>query len=546
MGNGKSRRKFLETASKSLGLVGISPVLSNFIVQTLSSQVLAAGVTNTSGTDKNYIFFALPGGPPRWFFDLPLTPNGTAAKYTDAFSHKGVGTFVGMQAAGDPQAIYKPWYDTVSKYWLPPVWGSNPAGGSFKNCLASAAFIRGVDFEINNHDLGRLRNQSPIIGGLSIAGLLAEKTSTAFPAAASGSISNAFKATKPISPVSLTYNVSATVNPISTVMRYFSGRAPVENLAVDQALSEFDKYADKNNFIQKSLTESKERSDALVTQGVKTFTDKWQPVYDRYLLKVKEAMSLNNTESFMDTKPITPPKMLANGNPDLRTRRADGTFMGDLSDYRKMVNDETTVANLAATYATVEILITMGLTQVVTADLGDLRNLVMNEAGGKFSLQMDQHFIGTLVSTIGTTFLYRAIINCTEELVLALKEKGLFDKTVIQFGAEFNRTAKADGSGSDHGFKGSSVLLISGMIKKTIVLGNIKDDPTSAYKGTWGMAAPHPLVGNNYPLRLNDVCKTVCGMLGLKNVSNNGEYILKNNGSQWEAFSGAAGEAKNV
>lgn len=545
MGNGQSRRKFLENATKSLGLVGISPMMSNFIVQTLSSQVFAAGTTNTSGSDKIYIFFALPGGPPRWFFDLPLTPNGNTTKYTDAFSHSGVATHVGMAGAGDPQATYKPWRDPKSGYWLPPVWGSNPSGGSFTNCLANAAFIRGVDFEINNHDLGRLRNQSPIIGGYSIAGLLAEKTFNAFPAASSGSITSAFKASKPMSPVGLNYTVNTTTNPISSTMRYFSGKAPVENLAVSQALSEFDRYADKNNFIQKSLTESKERSDALVQQGVKTFTDKWQPTYDKYLLKVKEAMALNNTSTFMDTKPITPPPM-KNGSPDMRTRRGDNIFMGDISDYRNLVNDQTTVSNLAATYATVEILITMGLTQVVTADLGGIVNLVFNNAGGKFNLTNDQHFIGTLVSTIATTFMYRAMINCTEELVLTLKEKGLFDKTVIQFGAEFNRTAKADGSGSDHGFKGCSVLLISGMIKKTLVLGNVKQDESSTYKGHWGMAAAHPITGNLYPLRLNDVCKTICGMLGLKNVSNNGEYILQNNGSQWEAFTGSKGEAKNV
>ena len=545
MGNGSSRRKFLENASKSLGLVGISPMMSNFIIQTLSSQVFAAGSTSAGGTDKNYIFFALPGGPPRWFFDLPLTPNGNASKYTDKFSHTGVATFVGMNSAGDPQAIYKPWRDPVSGYWLPPVWGSNPAGGSFKNCLANAAFIRGVDFEINNHDLGRLRNQSPIIGGLSIAGLLAEKTTSAFPAAAVGSISNAFKASKPLSPVGLNLTVNNTANPVSTAMRYFSGRAPVENLAVGEALAEFDKYAEKHNFVQRGLAESKDRSDALVKQGVATFTSKWAPTYEKYVLKVKEAMSQNNTSNFMDTKPITPPKALADGKPDLRTRRGDATFMGDLSDYRNMVTPDTIVTNLAATFATVEILVTMGLTQVVTADLAGINNLVFNNAGGKFALANDQHFIGTLVSTIATTYMYRAMLTCTEELVYTLKEKGIFDKTIIQFGAEFNRTAKADGSGSDHGFQGSSVLLISGMLKKTVVLGNVKDDTSTTYKGTWGLAAPHPVAGG-YPLRLNDVAKTVCGMLGIKNVSNNGEFILKNNGSQWEAFTGANGEAKNV
>ena len=53
----------------------------------------------------------------------------------------------------------------------------------------------------------------------------------------------------------------------------------------------------------------------------------------------------------------------------------------------------------------------------------------------------------------------------------------------------------------------------------------------------------HPLTDMEYPIRINDVAKTVCGMLGVKNVANNGVYLLKNNGSSWDAF--LNGEAKN-
>lgn len=542
MGNSQSRRKFLVDATKSLGLLGISPVMSNFIIQTLSTEVLASG-SATGGTDKLYIFFAMPGGPPRWLFDLPLTPTGNLSQ----FSHKGIGTYVGMDGIS-PVVTYKPWQDPVSKYHLPSVWGANPSGEgkSFTNCLSNAVFFRGLDFELNNHDLGRQRNQSPIIGGLSIAGLLAQQTKTPFPAASSGSITTAFRAEKVLSPVSLNYTVSATANPVKTAMSYFAGSSPVQNLAVEQALSEFDRYATKNGFAQKNLTEAKERSDALVKQGVNTFNEKWQPTFDKYSLKVKEALSQSNVSSFLDSKSIARPAD-KDGKSDMRIRFDNNRFIEQsLSDLKQMVNDKTVATNLAATFATVEILITMGLTQVVTTDISSLVNLALNNTGGVFSLNLDQHFVGSLVSTIATTFYYRAILNCTEELVLTLKERNLFDRTVIHFGAEFNRIPRADGSGSDHGFQGCSALLISGMIKSTAVVGNIRPEPKGTpYEGVWGLSAGHPLT-EGHPLRLNDLAKTVCGMLGLKNVSNNGYNILKYSSGKWEIYSDNRGESKNV
>lgn len=194
----------------------------------------------------------------------------------------------------------------------------------------------------------------------------------------------------------------------------------------------------------------------------------------------------------------------------------------------------------------------MGLTQVATVDIDNMEGLVLNDGTKTFELNNDQHFVGSLISTIGTTYYYRTILNCTETLVIALKNAGLFQKTLIHFGSEFNRNARVDGSGSDHGFKGSSTLLISGMIKETTVVGNIyKTDPAREYAGTWGLAAPHPINAINgrstTPIRLNDVILTVCAMLGLPNVSANGKAVLRSpDGLTWSAHADSKKEAKNV
>lgn len=532
------RRKFLTDAAKSLGFLGLTPSLANIVVQALASQAKAQAL---QGSDKRYVFFCFPGAPPRWFFDLPLTPNGSS----DDFSHAGLGTFVGP-VSGIAKAQYKTWQDPVSKYYLPPVWGSNPAGGAFTNCISNAFFVRGLDLEINNHLLGRLRNQSPIIGGLSIAGVLAQKTANPFPAASLGSISGAFKSEAPISPVELSMSVTATTNPISNLMSYFAGNAPVENLATQDLQDKINQFAESNEFSKPQLLESKSRADDLIRLGVSNFTDKWPAIYSKYQSLVTSALARTNTEKFMANAVLKPPA--ASGVPlvnDARLKISDSdTVNPDIADLRNMINASTNVPNLAATFAAVEILITMGLTQVVTMDISGLTGLNKNKAGTKFNLNNDQHYVGNLVSTIGTTFLYRATLTCTEEFIKVLKTEGLWDKTVIQFGSEFSRNAQVNGAGSDHGFKGGSALILSGMIKKTTVVGNIEKDLNPTYLGHWGLAAKHPLTNYEYPIRINDVAKTVCGMLGVRNVANNGVYLLKNNGATWEAF--ANGEAKNV
>ena len=544
MSQSKSRRQFLQDATKSLGLVGISPWMSQFLIQTIASEAFAQ---SSSLSDKIHIFFALPGGPPRWMFDLPLTPKGSATAYSGAFSHTGMGTYVARDGAANSKAIYKPWYDVETKYWLPPVWGSKPGGGSFRNCLSNTLFVRGIDQEFNAHEIGRLRNQSPIIGGTSIGGLLAERTGSSFPGAVSGTIAKAFKGSKFVAPVTLDYRVTSNVNPISTATKYFNSRQPTQNEGVTQALAEFDKYAANKDFSHRGLVQAKEKADALIEAGVTIFQDKWNQTYSKYVRLVDEALFGTNTGLFVDNAVIPVPK-----GSDVRTKTSSNTMLDPkMSDLRNMIKEnQTTVANLASTYAAIEILITMGLTQVVTTDLGTLSALAASDTGTKFNLNNDQHDVGSLVSTLATTYYYRAILNCTEELIGVLKTQRLYDKTVIQFGAEFNRNPNIDGSGSDHGFKGGSALIMSGMITKTSVIGNTKADTEARYAGTWGLAANHPVRNSKTPIRMNEVVITVCKMLGIdpfqNRVTNNGSVLLQEDGGLWKPYTNANGEARNV
>jgi len=59
----------------------------------------------------------------------------------------------------------------------------------------------------------------------------------------------------------------------------------------------------------------------------------------------------------------------------------------------------------------------------------------------------------------------------TAALIRDLKERGMFDETLIVWGGEFGRTPMAQGKGRDHHIKGFSVMLAGGGIKGGITYG---------------------------------------------------------------------------
>ncbi len=59
----------------------------------------------------------------------------------------------------------------------------------------------------------------------------------------------------------------------------------------------------------------------------------------------------------------------------------------------------------------------------------------------------------------------------TAALIRDLKERGMWDETLIIFGGEFGRTPMAQGKGRDHHIKGFSILLAGGAIKGGLTFG---------------------------------------------------------------------------
>lgn len=521
-----NRRKFLKDSVTTLTLLGINNVLANSIVQALGESAFAQATTGVEA-EKKYIYFSLDGAPPRWFFDLPLTPNGTSDAYPTS---NIIGTYI-TKDGNNAVLSNSTWKDPSSGLHLPPVWGSNPASssGSFEHITNNAFFFRGVDMEIDNHEVTRLRNQAPTIGGISIAGVFAGKSGAPIPGVVSGSIGNSFKSNSLITPVTVAHtSVTNTNNSIISAMKYVSGDKPITDSMMKQQLREFESYAKDNGLMDYGLKSTKEKADKMIVDGVAKFTDQWASVYAKYNVLVAEAITNStNSDKFILKQSIANPFLKNPADNRMAFLRSGAVpISASIETIQGLLTDKSTVPQLAAIFAATEILVKNNITSICTFSLpGTVMNTVSVTDKPTTNITTDQHDIGTLLSTYVTTHFYRALLSCLNSLAKSLKDSNMWQNTMIQFGSEFGRYPRADLSGSDHQVLAGSALLLSGSFSKTRVLGNITNANAAAYKGFTGVGTGITALSGER-LRVNDVVKTVCAYLNVSDVTANGVSFL--------------------
>ncbi|AHI06486.1 hypothetical protein BDW_09930 [Bdellovibrio bacteriovorus W] len=530
-----NRRKFLKDSAKILTLAGLSNTMANAVVQSIAKSAFASSATSM-GSNKKYIYLSLDGAPPRWFFDIPLTPNGTSDHYP---SNNIIGNYIAKDGA-NVSVINRPWKDPYSGLHLPPVWGSNPttSDGRFTNLANSLYFFRGVDMEIDNHEVTRLRNQAPTIGGLSIAGMFAPETNNPLPAVVSGSIGDSFKAERIVSPITVTHsNVAATNNSIVTAMNYVSGAKPIVDAHMRQQLRYFDDYAKANGFAKYGVKEAKDKADAMIVEGVTKFTSQWTTVYNKYNALIKEALTNSkNRDKFVAAQTIRNPSLDNPGDKRMSFTATGGVSANStITNLQSSLQSNSTIPQLAAIFACLEILIANNITSICIFSLSGnlLTGVHRTDSGTTFNLPADQHFIGTLLSTYTTSHFYRGLAICLDELAFSLNAAGVWRDTLIQFGSEFGRYPREDMSGADHQTSAGSALLISGSFNETRVVGNLIQTKNAGYNGFTGRGTGIKNLDGDQ-LRVNDVVKTVSHFFDVRPVTENGQSLLLLKQSQLE------------
>ncbi len=524
-----SRRRFLKEISKSFGYLGLSAVGLELLGKSILQKALAASGANALNPSGYYVHWTFPSAPPRWYFDLLLTPQGqTSSNFIPGgFGNifENVGSAVTVAHRADKHVI------NGKTIYLPPVWSFTPPGQTdFKSILPHTLFIRGMDMEIDNHGLSNQRQVSPVIGGISISGAVADKAARAFPAITDpgSSAAQGFKSARGLARYDATYTVNNTVNPVKTLLKpfepFFAGRSQHsgDQIALqEQAFKEFEKQATQKGINSGSLNLMYDNAMQLIADNVISIGEQWQGVFSKYSNLIESAFKgqIGKLPGVMD-------KAIPGSTTDVRfryERTAADTL--NLADIRQMIQDTTIIPRLAENFAIAELTLD-SLTSNLTLSALPFQRVNFN--GTKNSTH-DQHFVGTVVQTIQNTLFYRAFLAGLTEQVRVLKEKGLFDRTVIHISAEFNRAPRIDGSGSDHLPHGSNATIISGMINEVGVVGNIKKGgiPGSTnYVGTFGYAANYELDKFVRPIQVNDVALTITSMLGVESVVTNGRSLL--------------------
>ena len=304
----------------------------------------------------------------------------------------------------------------------------------------------------------------------------------------------------------------------------------------EQAFKEFEKLAEARGLTSTAVPEMYDSAIELMESNIYGLAAKWAPTVAKYRAIVKEAMQPAKGKLPGVYDAAIPTADL----PQYRVTQ-DNKRISTMADLRDMVTANTNVGQMAENFAVTELMIdtvTSNMVLTMRVPTG------FSAPHGVSAITHDQHFIGSVVSTLTTTLFYRAFLGCLTELTGELKTKKIFDRTVIHISSEFNRTPRADGSGADHGFMGSNTTLISGMIKKVGVVGNIqKADYSTTYKGTFGVAKNYVLDGFDRPIQTNDVARTITAMLGVDDIVTNGRALLAPVGGEWKL---RKEEAKNV
>lgn len=542
----KSRRQFLADSLRTLTLLGLPIQTATTIVETIVNKAYA-GILDSPENKNSYklVQILLESAPPRWLFDLPLTPNGNDkfdVGSTNSFGNK-------LKITGSQVDVIHSSWKSANGLYVPPVWSLNvPGQASFQSLLNHTLFVRGIDAEIDNHGLNRMRVDQPIIGGTSLTGAVSDTANHPIPGVHVASSATTFRSDKNKNAIRTNAAVSSSDNPVKRVLSpfliggtTFYRKDPGWDSAVGQVLDQFDAYAASIQIPKSSLRENHDKADALVREGVSSLVSQWAGVYQKYTSLVTTALSpaKGTLPGFFD-------KAIPVNNTNQRYRLETGILpAASMTDFRDVTRAGLTMNGLAASFAAAEILLTSGVTSTFTLGFDAVRNIDFG-LSAKQAMTNDQHRVGNIATTVITTLQYRSLLACLTEFMETSKSAGTWDTTIVQIGSEFNRAPRADGTGSDHGVRGSNMTLISGMFQKAQAIGNILVEPPSTsanYRGTWGVATNYKVGSETRRIRYNDIARTISAMTGCADIVANGSSLVKPSGSQWVAINP---EAKNV
>lgn len=505
----KNRRDFLKNSTLGItSLSRLSPI--GLFCNAITSESFAQSLDSNQSTQ--YVYFHLAGGPPRWLWDLPLNPNGSSDPLVQ--NATAITRFNANQLQGEYQTF------DAGPYQMPILWDAkipslrHSDGIKMASLLKNMMMIRGYTTGSDSHSLNRRRHMRPSFEGPSLSGLAADCSNSPIPAVAYlnpiqfssqkglgiTTVSHHSPLEKLLSPLTLSTGISPNSDELDSIFNQF--------------LEHFESNIDSRDIKKRTTYQDRLRAKKLFKRNFGDLTQRYNSLYSKYqnLIQTVFTDSLFQIGSGVDSG-----SFLTKGNlPDI----PEAWYLHDLTsdpslieniDFTTLLCAETTIKGLAESMAITEFLLTEKLCSSVTNMIQNLESLKFNDLYVRTS--NDSHGLGTISTLFLFSKFYQAFTACLHELVETLKDHHLFEDTVIQISGDFNRTARANGSGSDHAWHGSNTSFISGKIDRHMILGNTTAEIKSHYLGSWGKGASVEELGNRV-LTLEDVAATAADLIG--------------------------------
>jgi hypothetical protein len=463
--------------------------------------------------DDGYYFlnFQFPGAPNAYMYHSFLNPHNSAD-----FVPNG---FVGTAFVKDGDNRYtNVRHDLiqVGGLHLPPLWGFDlPAPGSATRSAASILQhminILGVEMPADGHPFCQAQHFLPLGSKRSITALTPDQ----YPGAPFATLDYAseyheFRTTTSAVPV----DVPGKTNPVKELMSPFA--APAYSTQLTQYSTQTQSFESamqsfvEANFPESALLyEAEASAKALAARQFPNYDTFWNEAYARY----KDLISRTLASTFPGINDFPVGSLSTAGRTEIYRLNE---VMVNMADLRGLIVAGTNIDNMAKQFAVAEFAMQFRLTRSYTAGVGAIAGLAASAA------PHDSHFTGKIPDLLINTLYWASFHSCLMELIAKIEGFGIWPKTLIRVGGEFNRTPKGSGIGSDHGFRAANVVFYSGrnssgplLIGDTVNQSRFLSSRTN-YPGTYGEAAPITSLGGR-PVGIGDVTSTMARLLGVPN-----------------------------
>ncbi len=497
-----NRRSFLNSGAL-FGLATLIPPpfekLMNVMATGFIQQAQAAEINMLSC--RNYVNLQMGGAPIRYCFDQWLRTNESEpGMIYNPMVATSLTNSNGM-VNGTEYKTFKYRDFLVPHMFSGQVYNGRGELRPLTQLLDHMMVIRGYGSGMDGHPTNAVVQQAPLGGVSSIAGLAADYSTKEFQAIQwpnrgdFGSYNSA---------KGKSINKLVSDKPLNSLMEGFSPSHPDrlkatdllrrQKNALELAESRLKTYIKSDNKGSKVLAANMSNATQLMKKGVGDIDGFWAEALPRYKRIIEQSSRMAGVTGLNDfqipTSDTATYKTLTNGDP------VPTLHIGDL---RETIQSRNNSSQLAEGFALAEYVLKQGLsTSIEIACDFTLGSAEFQTSAGKkrLPIQADMHGTGAIAAIAMTVPFYRglaaAILELSDQLKAVSLPSGadLWSETVFQLSAEFGRSARGDGSGSDHGFNQMVTSVYSGIIKQPIVIGNIRRTGSDAnYSGTQGIAA---------------------------------------------------------